>query len=222
VSPVQLIPRVELRHAFLQGSNGAAISATTLQLDIVFLSRVLFRYELPRRVLRKGDDQITGLGDIRLQAIGLLTSGARQVSALIVGVELDTATRLQLGSGKRQVFFGGAAAFKGRPWWLAYTVVQEQLSVGGDDAREDVNQLALRLGNIVFGPGRAWYKLDFDGVLDFHADRRRFFGTMEVGSLLVGRVGLFVRSSTQLAGRRELDYSLEAGIRYLFRLGPPR
>jgi hypothetical protein len=222
VSPVELIPRIELRHTSVQASSGAAVSTTTLELDIVLLRRVLFRYELPRQVLRVGDDQISGLGDIRLQAIALLTSGPRQVSVLIAGVELDTATRPQLGAGKQQVFFGGAAAFKPRLWWMAYGVLREQLSVAGDDAREEVNHLVLRVGNILFGPGRAWCKLDLDGMLDFHEDRRRLFGTLEVGSLLIGRVGLFVRSGTQLAGQRQLDYSLEAGLRYLFRLGPPR
>ena len=35
----------------------------------------------------------------------------------------------------------------------------------------------------------------------------------------IGRVGLFVRSGTQLAGARQLDYSVHTGVRYLFRLG---
>jgi hypothetical protein len=36
--------------------------------------------------------------------------------------------------------------------------------------------------------------------------------------LLVGRVGLFMRGGTQVLGPRAIDYSLEVGIRYLFRL----
>jgi len=47
---------------------------------------------------------------------------------------------------------------------------------------------------------------------------------LEVGSLVVGRVGLFVRAGTQVAGREELDHSLAGGVRYLFRLesGKPK
>ena len=42
---------------------------------------------------------------------------------------------------------------------------------------------------------------------------------LEVGRLLVGRVGMFMRAGTQALGPRQLDYSVEVGVRYLFRLG---
>jgi hypothetical protein len=222
VSPVELIPRVELRHEFMQAPHGLSLNATTTQIDIVFLRRVLFRWELPHSTLRMGDVPVSGYGDTRLQALGVLTSGPHQVSVLIAGVVANTASRPPLGAGKQQVFFGGAFALKPRPWWLPYLIAQEQLSFAGDEAREDVNQLVVRAGNIVFGPGRAWYKLDFDGAFDFQGNEQRLFGTVEVGSLLIGRVGLFVRSATQLAGQRQLDFTLAAGARYLFRLEKPR
>ena len=103
-------------------------------------------------------------------------------------------------------------------WWLPYVLVQEQVSVGGDSARPDINQLVARVGNIVFGPGYAWLKLDLDTVVDFEASAGSFYGKLEAGRLLVGRVGLFMRSGTQLLGTRQVDYTLEVGIRYLFRL----
>ena len=97
--------------------------------------------------------------------------------------------------------------------------VQEQASVAGASTRPDVNQLVARVGNIVFGPGFAWLKLDLDTVVDFAADQGRLFGKLEAGRLLVGRIGMFMRAGTQLLGTRQVDYSLEAGVRYLFRLG---
>jgi hypothetical protein len=144
------------------------------------------------------------------------------VSALIAGVVLDSATQAQLGTGKQQLLFGAAAAVKVLPWWLPYLLVQEHLSFAGDDARPDINLLLVRAGNIVFGRRWDWYKLDLDTTVDFHRGDARLFGTLEAGSLLVGRVGLFVRAGTQLLGSRELDFSLQAGIRYLFRLGAGR
>jgi len=54
--------------------------------------------------------------------------------------------------------------------------------------------------------------------VDQRRDRLTLSGTLEVGSLLIGRVGLFVRAGTQLLGQRQIDYSLTGGIRYLFRL----
>jgi hypothetical protein len=55
-------------------------------------------------------------------------------------------------------------------------------------------------------------------VFDFAGGAGRLFGTLEVGSLLIGRVGMFVRVGTQLIGPRQVDYSLAGGLRYLFRL----
>jgi hypothetical protein len=40
--------------------------------------------------------------------------------------------------------------------------------------------------------------------------------------LLIGRIGLFMRAGTQLAGQRQLDYSVTGGVRYLFRLEKSR
>jgi len=121
----------------------------------------------------------------------------------------------------------GGAARLGNPtgavrWWLPYMIVQEQFSVAGAAARPDINALVVRLGNIVFARGFSWYKLDLDGVTDFERRAGRMFGQLEVGSLLVGRTGLFMRAGTQLLGTRQIDYSMEVGVRYLFRLSEGR
>jgi hypothetical protein len=218
VAPIELIPRIEVRHAFAQFTNGVTASTTTAQMDLTLGRRLLFRYELPHRRVESAGMEASGLGDIQLQAVGVLTAGPRQVSALIAGLVLDTATAAPLGAGKQQVFFGAAAAVKPRPWWLPYLLVQEQISFAGDEARPDVNQLFVRAGNIVFGRYWDWYKLDLDTTVDFKSDAARLFGTLEAGSLAIGRVGLFVRAGTQLAGQREIDYTVQGGVRYLFKL----
>lgn len=221
VAPVELIPRVELRHSFARLPGGISASATTARLDVDFFRRVLIRYELPfARLTSATGDQISGLGDITLQAIGVVVSNPRQVAVLIAGAQLDTASQPLLGQGKQVLLFGAAAGFRVRRWWLPYGIAQEQISVAGDDARPDINLLLLRAGNIVFGPGFSWTKLDVDATIDFRDDARtRLFVSIEAGRLLIGRVGLFVRSGTQAIGQRQLDYTVEAGVRYLFRLG---
>jgi hypothetical protein len=218
VSPIELIPRIELRHSFVQAKGGVAANTTTAEIDIQFLDRVLLRYELPVRDLKTPAGAVSGFGDISFAAITVLGYDPTRVVALITGVVLDTATSAALGAGKQQLVLGGGAAIKPRRWWLAYAVVQEQFSFAGDGARPDVNQLSARIGNIVFGKDRSWYKLDLDPALDIENGVGRLFGTLEVGSLLIGRVGLFARAGTQLLGERQLDYSLEIGVRYLFRL----
>jgi hypothetical protein len=221
-SPIELIPRIEVRSAFAQLANGASASTTTAQMDLTFARRVLLRYELPHVRVENAGMQSSGLGDLHLQGIGVLTAGPSQVTALVVGLVLDTATAPPLGTGKQQVSFGAGGALKVRRFWLPYVIAQEQLSFAGDESRPDVNQLHVRAGSILFGRRWDWYKADLDTIVDFRADLARLFGTLEVGSLLVGRVGLFLRAGTQLAGQRELDYTVQAGIRYLFRLEATR
>jgi hypothetical protein len=218
VSPVELIPRLELRQSTVDLEGGVAVHDTTTQIDIQFLGRMLVRYEAPLRTMKTPAGQLTGLGDTRIEVIGVVASATRYVAAAIAGAVLDTATQPPLGAGKQQIVFGGGLAVKPARWWLAYLLLQEQISVGGDRARPDVNQLVARLGNVAFGTGYAWYKLDLDTVVDFEGGTGRLFGRFEVGRLLIGRVGLFMRAGTQLLGPRQVDYSLEVGVRYLFRL----
>jgi hypothetical protein len=218
VAPVELIPRLELRQSFVRLGDGLSAHITTAEIDITFLRRVLLRYQGPVRVLVGPDGQVSGFGDAEVQAVGLLASSPRFVAVAIAGGVFDTASKPELGAGKTQLEFGGAAAVSPVRWWLPYLIAIERFSVAGAAARPDINVLMVRFGNIVFGPAFSWIKLDFDGVTDFEREAGRLFGQLEVGSLLVGRTGLFMRTGTQLVGTRQLDYSMEVGVRYLFLL----
>ena len=219
VAPVELIPRLELRQSFAQLPGGVSVHVTTTQLDIQFLDRLLLRYEGRLNVVKTPAGQVSGFGDAQLSAIGLLAANPRLIAVVFGGVVLDSASQPALGDGKTQLVFGAGAATKPLRWWLPYVLVQEQLSVAGDAARPDVNQLFARVGNIVFGPGFAWLSLTLDALVDFQTEAGSFFGRLEAGRLLVGRIGLFMRGGTQLLGTRQLDYTTEVGVRYLFRLG---
>lgn len=221
VAPVELIPRLELRQSFAQLPMGVSVHVTTTELDIQFLNRLLIRYEGRLQVVSTPMGQVSGFGDAEISAVGMLGATERFVAVLLAGVILDSASQPALGQGKKQLTFGGGAAWKPLRWWLPYVLVQEQFSVAGEAMRPDINQLAVRVGNIVFGPGYAWLKLDFDTLVDFERDAGSFYGKLELGRLLVGRVGLFMRVGTQLAGTRQIDYSVEVGLRYLFRLPKP-
>jgi len=217
-SPIELVPRLEIRQSYARVGSQLSLHDTTAEIDIQFLDRVLLRYEGTLRVAAAPSGQTSGFGDLRLQAIGIVASAPRYIAGVILGAVLDTASQPALGAGKQQVFFGAGGTFKPLRWWLPYLLVQDQLSVGGDDKRPDVHQLAVDAGNLVFGKGQTWYKLDLVTVADFTVEAGRFFGTVEVGRLLLRKTGLFIRSSTQLAGPRQLEWALEVGVRYLFRL----
>jgi hypothetical protein len=150
------------------------------------------RYELPMLVQRTAAGTQAGIGDMGISVIGLLTSGPRHAAIVLGGLTLDSASRPPLGAGKQQLTFGGA--------------------------RPAIRRLVLELGNALLGPRGDWYLLDLDVPIAFHADVARLVGSVEAGHLLVGRVGLFVRGGTQLLGPRQIDYFLDAGVRYLFKL----
>ncbi len=218
VSPIELVPRVEIRHSFDRLTQNLTRHTSTVEMDIQFVQRLLLTYEVPYEVLGTPQGQITGLGDTQLQLIGILRSNPRFLAGLIIGTILDTASQQPLGRGKQQLLVGGGASYIPIRWWLTFGVAQQQISVAGNGSAPDINQLNLRVGNVLFGKQYNWLRLDFDGVVDFSAGNGRLFSTLEVGSLVIGRVGLFLRGGTQLLGARQVDYSISSGIRYLFRL----
>ena len=225
VSPIELIPRVELRQMFTQVEKGVSVHDTTAEIDIQFLRRVLLRYQIAHRTMETPNAQISGFGDVTLEAIGIIAYNATSLLGIVAGGVLNTASQPQLGDGRQQVFFGPGAAHKPVRWLLLYGVVQEQLSVDRSATRPDVNQLAGDFGVILFGKQYNWLKVDLFPTADFSAGTTgRLFDTVEVGSLVVGRVGLFVRAQTQLVGPVQLEYSLGGGVRYLFKLekGKPK
>ena len=223
VSPVELIPRIELRQTFTKLEGGVSVHDTTAEVDIQFLRRLLLRYQVPARLMETPAGQVSGIGDLQVGLIGIFASNARAVGALLAGTILNTATQPTLGAGKQQLEFGAGAAFKPYRWWLAYGVAQDQFSVAGDAGRPNINQLASDFGSVLFGKEYNWLKLDLNTTVDFRSNSGvRFYGLAEVGSLVIGRVALFARAGTQLLGPRLVDYTMVAGVRYLFRLETSR
>jgi hypothetical protein len=220
VSPVELIPRLELRQVYTRLQGGVSVHDTILESDIEFLRRLLLRYQVPARLMETPAGQISGLGDIQIGLVAILGSTPRFVAALLGGAVLNSATQPQLGAGRPQVMAGFGVAFKPYVWWLPYAVAQQQFTVGDSGSnRPDINQLTVDAGSILFGRRFNWLKFDLASTVDFPgAAVGRLYGTAEAGSLVVGRVGLFMRLGTQLAGPRLVDYALAAGVRYLFRL----
>ena len=223
VSPVEIIPKIELRQSFTRLEGGVSLHDTTAEIDIQFLRRILLRYQVPARLMETPAGQVSGIGDLQVSLIGIVASNARALGAVIAGAVLDTATQPSLGQGKQQLVLGAGAAFKPHRWWLAYAVAQDQFSVGGNSTRPDINELTTDFGSILFGKQYNWLKLDLNTTVDFPGSTvARVYGLGEVGSLVVGRVGLFARGGTQLVGPRLVDYQMAVGVRYLFRLETSR
>jgi hypothetical protein len=222
VSPIEIVPRIELRQSVVRLSDGPSVHDTTAEVDIQFVRRLVLRYQVPYRRVTTPEGPVAGVGDVQVDALGILFASPSRLLAVSAGTVLDTATQPPLGEGKYQLAFGAAGAIKPRRFWIAFLVAQQQFSAGGDETRPDVNRLVVSLGTILFGKQYNWLKLDLDSISDFEDEHTRVLGTFEAGSLLIGRVGLFVRTGTQLLGERQVDWSLSAGFRYLFRLEQER
>ena len=219
VSPVEIIPKVEYRQAFTKLDSGVALHTGTLQMDIQFLRRILLRYQAPLGVMETPAGQVSGIGDLQFTLIGVVASDARAVAILIAGTELNTATQPSLGTGKTQLLFGAGAAYKPYRFLLPYLVAWDEFSVAGESTRASLNQLTADLGTVLFGRQYNWLKVDLTTTVDFPGGAvGRLYGQLEVGSLVTGRVGLFARTGTQLAGPRLIDYTAIGGLRYLFKL----
>ena len=220
VSPVELLPRIELRQWYGNLPGGSSSHVTSIRVDIQFFHRLLLKYEGTLQTVSTPLGRASGFGDTEITATGLLVAKPTFLAAVLAGVIFDTASQPLLGTGKKQIEFGGGVGGKPFAWWLPYLLVQELISFGGDVARPDINLLLVRAGNIFFGPEYSWLKLDLDTLIDFETDKGRLYGTLEAGRLLIGQIGLFLRFGTHLAGPPDVDYSIEAGVRYLFRLQP--
>lgn len=220
VSPIELIPRLELRQVYTRGAGGVSVHDSILESDIEFLRRLLLRYQIPARLMETPAGQVSGLGDIQIGLVAVLGSTPHFVGGVLAGVVLNTATQPQLGDGRPQVMAGLGAAYKPTAWWLAYAVVQQQFTVGDSGSnRPAVDQLKIDAGSILFGRQFNWLKFDLMPTVDFpNGAVGRLYVTGEAGVLVIGRVGLFMRAGTQLAGPTLIDFNLAAGVRYLFRL----
>ena len=201
-----------------------SLHVTTAEIDIAFLNRVLLRYQGPLVTVSGADRP-----DHRIR---------RRRAPRDRAARLEPALRRRRHRGRgvrhrqpaRARRRKAAARLRAPPprsspvrWWLPYLIVQEQVSVAGDGgaprrqhAGRPARQHRLRPG-VLLVQARSRRR---------HRLRRRragrLFGQLEVGSLLVGRAGLFMRAGTQLLGTRQIDYSMEVGVRYLFRLSEGR
>src|SRR5689334_15074506 len=85
-SPVALIPRVEVRHRFVEPETGGGLHLTTLRMDIEAFRRVLIRYQLPLAVLKTAEGEVSGFADLHVDALTLLTSSPRHLTVLVTGL----------------------------------------------------------------------------------------------------------------------------------------
>ena len=220
VAPVELVPRLELRQSFVQLHSGASAHVTTAEIDIHLhepAAAALSGTASCRPAARTA--RPPGSATASIQAVMLLASSPHFLAAAIAGVVLNTASQPVLGERKAAAGAGRrggvqACSAGGCRTWSPNSRPPSRARPRGPTS------ISCSCGSATSSSARATTgsKLDLDTLVDFAGDSGSLLGTLEAGRLLVGRTGLFMRTSTQLLGTRQLDYSIEVGVRYLFRL----
>ena len=219
VAPVELIPRLELRQSFAQLPTGASLHVTTTEIDIQFLSRLLLRYEGKLAVASTPTGQVSGFGDAQLSAIGMLGASPRFVAVVIGGVILDSASQPPLGEGKTQLVLRGRRRDEAVSLVVA---LRPRAGTGVSRRRQRAprhqsagrarrqHRVRSRIRVVEAGPRHARRLRGAAPGASTGSSKRA--GCSSAGWACSCAAG------TQLLGTRQVDYTLEVGIRYLFRL----
>ena len=190
--------RTYLQYGFVPETRGLDGYASELQLlaaGPVLLPRFLttpqlFRLEIPL-LTTPNPDRVTGLGDIDLVDVVMVVR--KKTLSLGVGIAtvLPTATSSKTGSGKWQLGPALGLMYTGIPNLIVGAVIQNPISIAGDDARPAVNELQITPTLTCTLPGGWFVGLgDFDWVFDWEGDSALVPLVLQVGKVVkLGRHG---------------------------------
>lgn len=163
--------------------------------------------ELPAPIARAGETSFdeTGIGDLRLRARNVQTSGRISVISA-AEVVVPTADSDLTGAGKWQVnpVLGAVYAFNRQTF--AFLGYKHYFSIAGDDRRENIDRSEVRalfarlFANATWALGDIKYSKSHAGVQAETIDLEGEYGTMLTRSLaLSGRIGTsFIDSQRQV------------------------
>ena len=224
--PTAIVGRLQLTSAYIDLPQGARAANTVARVDLPYRQDFLLRMDVPflgwNDPNRPGTTSAQGFSDIAV------TAGWRAYNtpeyALLVGVTstMPTAALPGLGTGKYTV---GPTIATARfvPQWDSFLigVLTQQLSVGGDPARNPVN-LSKLVGQVNSFWGERWWSIaQAVWQINWELNAKSSMNLeLEVGRSVVGRWGVFVRPGVGIWGQSlpgAYDWNVEAGVRYMFR-----
>lgn len=223
--PTAIVGRLQLTSAYYDLPQGARAVDTVARVDLPFRRNFLLRLDAP--FLRWTDPNRPATTDAQGFSDLAVTAGWRAYNtpeyAVLVGVvsTMPTAAETGLGLGKYTVGPTIATA-RFLPRWdsLLLGLFTQQVSVGGDPARRDLN-LSKLIGQInSFWGERGWSIVNAVWQIDWERKAKSSMTLeLEVGRNVVGRWGVFVRPGVGIFGRDLLgayEWNIEAGVRYMF------
>jgi len=223
--PTAIVGRFQLASQYLDLSQGANATLSTLRVDLPFRGDFLLRTDLP--FLRTSDANNPAIGSHRGVSDLSVTAGWRAYNtpeyALLVGAvsTFPTAAQASLGFGKYTVGPAIATArFLPRLDSFLIGLLSYQTSVGGDPSRKDVSLFNITAQVNSFWGQRWWTIVQSVWNVDFErSGKSSMVMEFEGGRNLIGRFGAYVRPGVGIYGRDVIGayvWNIEVGVRYMF------
>jgi len=223
--PTAIVGRMQLSSTYRELPQGGQGIDTVARVDLPYRGNYLLRVDAPflnwSDPHRPGTTSVQGFSDLAV------TAGWRAYNtpeyAVLLGVisTFPTATESALSLGKYTI---GPVIFTGRflPRWdsLMSALVTQQVSVGGDPARNSVNVTKAQIQINTFWGANGWSVLDADWRIDWERSTKNSMTLeLELGRNVVGKWGVFVRPGIGIYGRDlpgAYTWNITGGIRYMF------
>jgi len=224
IDPTLFITRLELHNLYVDRSKGEGSSSnsTIARFDYTVSDKLRLSGALPYVYQDKNmEDNESGLGD---SSLGLLVKPIDLDHSAVAGgfnFEFDTGD-IHKETGRGTNIFSPILAasheLNAIPELLLVAYFAPKFSFSGGHGSKDVSELLMRFQ--VHRPfyEQYWWLLEQETVVDFGAGGdTEFIGAFEVGAMLKPELGLWLKPGIDLQGtRRESDWSMFVGIRYLF------
>ncbi len=223
--PTAIVGRIQLSSGYFDLPGGAQAVDNIVRVDLPYRRNFLLRMDAP--FLKWSDPDRPGATSVQGFSDLAITLGWRAYNtpeyAVLVGVltTMPTAAETGLGLGKYTVGPTIATA-RFLPQWESFLVglYTQQLSVGGDPARNDINRSKLQAQINSFWAERWWSVVQTAWQVDWERKAKASMTVeVEVGRSIVGRLGAFVRPGVGVFGRDlagAYEWNVEVGIRYMF------
>jgi hypothetical protein len=223
--PTAIVGRIQLSSGYFDLSQGAQAVDNTVRVDLPYRKNFLFRVDAP--FLKWSDPNRPGATSAQGFSDLAVTLGWRAYNtpeyAVLVGVvtTMPTAAETGLGLGKYTV---GPTIATARfiPQWDSFLVglFTQQISVGGDPSRNDINRSKAQVQVNSFWAERWWTVGQAAWQIDWERSAKSSMTfELELGRSVVGRLGMFVRPGIGIWGHDlagAYEWNVEAGVRYMF------
>lgn len=223
--PTAIVGRLQLSSTYFNLPQGSQTVDTVARVDLPFRRNFLLRVDVPFLKWsdpdRPGTTSAQGFSDLSVTA-GWRAYNTPEYAVLVGALStFPTASETGLGLGKYSVGpFIATARFL--PRWESFLIglFTQQVSVGGDPARNPINRSRI-IGQVnSFWAERWWTIAQATWLVDWELNSKTSMTLeLEVGRSVVGRWGVFARPGVGIWGQEvsgAYDWNVEVGVRYMF------